>query len=179
MQRLNPELPEAAFLTAADELTRDRSRMLPAEANREIHKLLVEGAKVKVPGEDGAPVDETVRLIDWRAPATNDFLLASQFWVSSELYTKRADLVAFVNGIPLVFIELKAHAPATSGTPTTTTCGTIETTIPQLFWPNAFIILSNGCESRDRQHARPTGSISPSGSGSTTRAKRASSRWRR
>src|SRR5262245_135046 len=48
MQRLNPELPEAAFLAAADGLTRDRSRMLPAEANREIHKLLVDGVRVKV-----------------------------------------------------------------------------------------------------------------------------------
>jgi len=46
--------------------------------------------------------------VDWRGARNNDFFLASQLWISGDLYNRRADLVAFVNGIPLVFIALKA-----------------------------------------------------------------------
>jgi type I restriction enzyme R subunit len=147
LRRLNPLLPEAALLKAAEELARDRSRMVPAEANREVHRLLLDGVKVKVPGEDGDPVEEVVRLIDWRELSNNDFLLGSQFWVASELYTRRCDLVGFVNGIPLVLIELKR--------PTENVKDAYEdnlrdyrSTIPQLFDPNAFVILSNGSKTR-------------------------------
>ena len=47
-------------------------------------------------------------MIDWNFPRNNDFFLASQFWIMGEMYERRADLVGFVNGLPLVFIELKA-----------------------------------------------------------------------
>ncbi|NTV53423.1 MAG: hypothetical protein HGA76_10490, partial [Candidatus Firestonebacteria bacterium] len=51
---------------------------------------------------------ETVRVIDWDGHTNNDYFLASQLWISGEMYKRRADLVGFVNGIPLIFIELKA-----------------------------------------------------------------------
>ena len=59
-------------------------------------------------GDDEEEADETVRVIDWNEPANNDFFLASQFWITGDIYKRRADLVGFVNGMPLVFIELKA-----------------------------------------------------------------------
>ena len=89
----------------------------------------------------------TVRVIDWDNPDRNDFFLASQFWVSGEIYKRRADLVGFVNGLPLVFIELKAshrrleHAFRDN-------LRDYKTAIPQLFPYNAFIILSNGSASK-------------------------------
>ena len=57
---------------------------------------------------DGTTLPEKLTVIDWENPENNDFLLVSQLWVHSDLYHRRADLVGFVNGIPLVFIELKA-----------------------------------------------------------------------
>ncbi len=63
-------------------------------------------------GKSGERKTETVRVIDWDDPEANDFFLASQVWFAGELYTRRADLVGFVNGMPLLFVELKASHKA-------------------------------------------------------------------
>jgi len=148
LERLNPDLPANAFDQAIEELIRDRSAMAPAQANREIYLLLKNGVQVKTPAPDGeGETVESVKLIDWKTPASNDFLLVSQFWVTGEMYTRRADLVGFVNGIPLVFIELKA-AHARLETAYTDNLSDYRNAIPQLFWYNALIVLSNGSRSR-------------------------------
>jgi len=146
--RLNPDAPPEAIGQAVEELTRDRSCMNPVAANREIYHLLKNGVRVPIPDPkgDGETV-EVVRIIDWDTPARNDFLLCSQFWVTGEMHTRRADLVGFVNGLPLVFIELKA-AHRRLETAYTGNLRDYKDTIPQLFWPNALIILSNGSQSR-------------------------------
>ena len=102
--KLNPDLDSIAIDLAIDELARDRNAMSPAQANREVYKLLKDGVKVAFQNEDGEETDETVRVIDWNSPANNDFFLASQFWISSPngIYKRRADLIGFVNGLPLV-----------------------------------------------------------------------------
>ena len=145
LDKLNPELPGEALDKAIEELTRDRSKLLPVNANLEIYQLLKDGVKVEVMDEHGRASTETVRLIDWKQPAGNDFFLASQFWVQGELYTRRTDLVGFVNGIPLLFIELKAShktlKAAYDGNLTD-----YRTVIPQLFTFNALLMLSNGSE---------------------------------
>ena len=108
LERLNPALPPEAISAAVDELTRDRSAMSLAAANREVYLLLKEGIKVSVPDrERGGQKTERLRVIDWENPEANDFLLVSQFSVTGALYTCRPDLVGFVNGLPLVVIELK------------------------------------------------------------------------
>ena len=148
LERLNPDLPAEAFDQAIEELMRDRSAMAPAQANREVYLLLKNGVQVKIPAPDGeGETVESVTLIDWKNPADNDFLLVSQFWVTGEMYTRRADLVGFVNGIPLVFIELKATHTRLE-TAYTGNLSDYKNTIPQLFWYNALIILSNGSHSR-------------------------------
>ena len=83
-----------------------------AAANQEVYRLLKDGIKVsfRLPGKE--EVTETVKLIDWDNPDNNDFFLASQFWIGGDMYKCRADLVGFVNGIPLLFIELKASHKA-------------------------------------------------------------------
>ena len=95
-------------MLAVEELSRDRSLMSPAHANREVYQLLKEGVKVTFRDADGVETVDTVYLIDWGNPYNNDYFLASQFWVSGELHNRRPDLIGFVNGIPLVLIELKA-----------------------------------------------------------------------
>jgi type I restriction enzyme R subunit len=145
--KLNPSLPSEALEQAIEELSRDRSILHPVTANREIYKLIRDGVKVKVRQKDGTEADDTVKVIDFNEPDNNDFFLASQFWITGEMYKRRADLVGFVNGLPLIFIELKAvHKKLENAFRDNLT--DYKDTIPQIFWYNAFTILSNGSESR-------------------------------
>jgi type I restriction enzyme R subunit len=101
---LNPDVSVEAIHQAIEELTSDRSRMSAVAANREIYQLLKNGVRIPMPDPEGdGETVEVVRVIDWDEPANNDFLLCSQFWVTGEMHTRRADLVGFVNGLPLVF----------------------------------------------------------------------------
>ncbi|MCU0784997.1 MAG: type I restriction endonuclease subunit R [Verrucomicrobia bacterium] len=148
LSKLNCKLPPAAIQTAIDELTRDRSAMSLEAANREVYRLLKEGITVSVPDrEHGGQKTERLRVVDWEHPGNNDFLLVSQFSVTGALYTCRPDLVCFVNGLPLVVIELKKPGvPARSAFDENLTHYKAE--IPQLFWFNALLIASNGTDSR-------------------------------
>jgi type I restriction enzyme, R subunit len=148
LQRLNLSLPPEAIASAIDELTRDRSAMSLESANREVYGLLKEGVPVSVPDlEHGGQKPERVRVVDWARPENNDFLLVSQFSVTGALYTCRPDLVGFVNGLPLVVIELKVPGvPARSAFDENLTH--YKQQIPSLFWTNALLIASNGTDSR-------------------------------
>lgn len=147
LEKLNLALPPAAIALAIEEITRDRSTLSLANANREIYQLLKNGVKVSFKSDDDEEIDATVKVIDWNTPDNNDFLLASQFSVTGEIYTRRADLIGFVNGLPLVFIELKAHHQRLE-LAYKKNLTDYKSSIPQLFWYNAFIILSNGRKSR-------------------------------
>ena len=118
-----------------------------AQANRDVYRLLKEGVKVTFQDDDGGEAVETVRVIDWDHPENNDFFLASQFWVSGDLYKRRCDLVGFVNGLPLLFVELKkSHGKVEHAYKHN--LKDYKQTIPQLFWYNALIILSNGSQAK-------------------------------
>lgn len=147
LQKLNPEIPEIAIDQAITELTLNRSHQSLEVANREVYKLIKDGVPVVIPMEDGSEERERVKVVDFDNPENNDFFLASQFWIAGEMYKRRTDLLGFVNGLPLIFIELKAshknlkHAFDEN-------LRDYKTTIPQLFWYNAFVVLSNGLESK-------------------------------
>lgn len=147
LHNLNPGVGNEAIQLAIDDLTRERSAMSLANANREIYKLLKDGVRVTFQTDDGEQADETVKVIDWNIPENNDWFLASQFRVSGDLYNRRCDLIGFVNGLPLIFIELKKshgrleHAYKHN-------LKDYKQTIPQLFWYNAFVILSNGSQAK-------------------------------
>ena len=151
LERLNPGLPSQAIELAVEELSRDRSAMSPVQANREIYCLLKDGVRVLVRSEaeddTGGETPMLVRVIDWSDAANNDFFLASQFWVAGELYRRRTDLLGFVNGLPLIFVELKTSHRRLED-PYKKNLKDYKDTIPQLFWYNAFILLPNGSSSR-------------------------------
>jgi type I restriction enzyme R subunit len=148
LERLNPALPSEAITAAVDELTRDRSAMLLPAASRDVYLLLKEGIKVSVPDrERGGQKTERLRMLDWEHPANNDFLLVSQFSVTGSLYTCRPDLVGFVNGLPLLVIELKKPGvPSRAAFDENLTH--YKEQIPALFWFNGLLIASNGTDSR-------------------------------
>jgi type I restriction enzyme R subunit len=148
IEKLNPGTSPVAIEIALDEIRKDRSAMSPARANQFVYHLLKNGVKVTYKGnDDDEEKVETVRLIDWIEPDNNDFFLASQLWISGDYGKKRADLVGFVNGIPLVFIELKASHKKLE-LAYEKNLSDYKDTIPQVFWYNAFVILSNGSKAR-------------------------------
>ena len=151
LERLNPALPSDAINSAIDELTHDRSAMSLAAANRDVWDLLRDGITVFVADQErGGQKTERVRVVDWDNPQANDFLLVSQMTITGELYTCRPDLIGFVNGLPFVVIELKK--PGVSARQAfdenLTSYKHLQNGIPALFWYNAFLIASNGAESR-------------------------------
>lgn len=151
LARLNPSLPPEAITAAVDELSRDRSAMTPAAANRELWALMRDGVKVSVPDlVKGGLKIERVRVVDWKNPAANDFLLVSQMTIVGQLYTCRPDLIGFVNGLPWVVIELKKPGvPARQAFDgNLTSYKHAQNGVPALFWSNALLIASNGTDSR-------------------------------
>lgn len=147
LEKLNPGVGSDAIGLAMDELGKDRSAMSLAHANRDVYRLLKDGVKVSFQNDDGEEADESIRVIDWNNPENNDFFLASQFWVSGEIYKRRADLVGFVNGLPLLFVELKkSHGKLEHAFKHN--LKDYKNTIPQLFWYNALILLSNGSQAK-------------------------------
>ena len=148
LERLNPGLAAAAIDAAVEELTRDRSSLSLVEANREIDRLLRNGVKVKTPDPRlGGQRTDVVAVMDWNDPAANDFLLVSQFWISGDLHTRRTDLVGFVNGLPLVLIELKKPGVNVREA-YDKNLADYRDTIPQLFHFNGFILVSNGVQGK-------------------------------
>ncbi len=147
LEKLNRNLPKIAIENAISEIIRDRFVLQPAAANQDVYGLIKNGVKVSFRDEKGIQRAEIVKVIDWKEPTENDFLLTSQFWVTGSLYTRRTDLLGFVNGIPLVFIELKSsHRKLEIAF--RENLRDYKEAIPQLFWYNAFIILSNGSATR-------------------------------
>ena len=145
--RLNPTLPPEALHQAIAELTRGRGAMALVHASREIYALLKDGVPVTFRSPDGEERVERVAVIDWNDPADNDFLIVQQFWVTGDIYTRRADLIGFVNGLPLLFGELKAHYRRVEDA-YHKNLSDYKDTVPHVFWYNGFIILSNGGDSR-------------------------------
>jgi type I restriction enzyme R subunit len=148
LERLNPTLPPEPIRAAIDEFVRDRSALSLSAANREIYDLLKGGIAVSIPDPvKGGQKVERVRLIDWNNPVANEFLVVRQFAIQGRLYSRRPDLVGFVNGIPLIVLEFKKPGvPARAAFDENLI--SYRSDIPQLFWYNAFLIASNGTDSR-------------------------------
>ncbi|MEB3174714.1 MAG: type I restriction endonuclease subunit R, partial [Cyanobacteriota bacterium] len=151
MRRINPGIAPDVLQTALKEVQRIQSPDLLAN-NEAFHRLLTEGVKVSYQ-QDGNERGDLVWLIDFANPDNNEFVVANQFTVIAQhsygRQQKRPDLVLFVNGIPLVVIELKN---ATDENATLKAAyqqlETYKHTIPSLFTPNAFLIISDGLEAR-------------------------------
>jgi type I restriction enzyme R subunit len=147
LKKLNPKAPAEGIDAAVNELTRDRSVMSLAVANREVYSLLKNGVKVEVRNPEGELMPERIRVIDWDTPTNNHFLLVNQLWVTGDVYKRRPDLVGFINGLPLVVAEFKAVTERVEAA-FKDNITDYRTTIPALFRYNAFILVSNGIEGR-------------------------------
>lgn len=106
--RLNPGVPQAARDDAVKQVI-DLGTPVLLAANRHFHRLLVAGVPVQYQ-RDGETRGDFVRLVDWAEPARNEWLAVNQFSITGPHHTRRPDIILFVNGLPLVLIELKNPA---------------------------------------------------------------------
>lgn len=147
LRRINPSIAPDVLQAALKEVQRIQAPELLV-GNEAFHRLLTEGVKVSYQ-QDGNERGDLVWLIDFANPDNNEFVVANQFTVIENNQNKRPDLVLFVNGIPLVVIELKN---ATDENATLKAAyqqlETYKHTIPSLFIPNAVLIISDGLEAR-------------------------------
>ena len=145
VKRINPDLPEDIREDAIKQIERIGSPELIAN-NETFHRMLTEGIKVNV-NRDGHLRGEIVWLIDFYEPDYNEFVVCNQFTVIENDRNKRPDIILFVNGIPLVVIELKN--PADENATIKSAYKQIQTykdAIPSLFTYNGFMIISDGLE---------------------------------
>lgn len=145
--RLNPTIPKTVIEEALQQLTDKRQAMSPVAANREIDGLIRDGIPVVFEDTDGQTRHERVRVIDFNDAGQNRFLAVSQLWIQGERRYRRPDIILYVNGIPLVFIELK-NSNVKLKTAFDDNLAHYKHDTPQLFLTNAFCILSNGIETR-------------------------------
>jgi type I restriction enzyme R subunit len=149
LQYLNPNLPSKAYEEAYQKLTEASSSKSLAEINQEKHQLMRDGIPVDYINDKGEQIkNKTLRVFDFDNPSENNFLAVRQLWiVGRNSQPKRPDIIGFVNGIPLLFIELKAaHRKLENAY--NDNFSDYKVVIPQLFYYNAFVVLSNGIESR-------------------------------
>lgn len=144
---LNPSLPIEAIDDALTVLLQSKANLSLVEANQFYYNLLKNGVTATFKDDNGVEVQDNVKIIDWRDPTKNDFLITRQFKISGEIYNCRADMVLFVNGLPLVFIELKASHKHIENAYNDNIKHYLDA-IPQAFYYNAFIVLSNGTETK-------------------------------
>lgn len=109
LRGLNPNLPETAYQQAVNLLKEaSADKCLPA-LNKEKHAMLVKGVPVSFQDAKGVLQKKLLKVFDFEHPAENKFIAVRQLEVLGKLYNRRPDVVGFVNGISLVFFELKAH----------------------------------------------------------------------
>lgn len=149
---LNPAIPEALVNEAIERLMDRRVAMAPVNANQELYRLIRDGVPVEYEDEQGERQHEYVRLIDFEEPDNNQYLAVSQLWIQSVGHAPRApfrrpDVILYVNGLPLVFVELK-NSNIKLRTAYDDNLENYKRDIPQLFLCNAFCILSNALETK-------------------------------
>ena len=145
--RLNPGLPDAAYADALRQITDAPLGSNPVAINRVTYDLVKNGVLSSFRDDKGDLVRQRLRLVDFDQPDNNDFLCVRELWIKGDLYRRRADIIGFVNGLPMLFVECKAlhkdlrHAYEQN-------LSDYKDTIPHLFHHNAFIVLTNGHEAK-------------------------------
>jgi type I restriction enzyme R subunit len=150
--RLNPDLPESAREQAIERLTRIDFARSVIQHNRECYGFIRGGVPVEWRDASGETRHAHAQVIDFRDAARNRFLAVRELKVQGVRvphYNRRADLVCFVNGLPLVFIELKAvYRNIRAGFDDNLTDYLSEHSIAHAFHHNAFLVVSNGDQAR-------------------------------
>lgn len=144
--RLNTGIPEHVIDEALSRLTARRYAMSPVLANKDVYGLIRDGIPVQYENSRGRTEHATVRVIDFN-DEKNDFLAVTQLWLKGDHYPRRPDIIIYINGLPLVFIELKnSNVKLKNAYDDNLT--NYRHDIPLLFQYNAICILSNAIDTK-------------------------------
>ena len=141
--QLNPGLPDAAYDDAVRQITATVASQTIVATNREKYDLMRDGVQVTFRNDEGERVRDRLKVLDFAKPENNDFLCVRELWVRGDLYRRRADMVGFVNGLPLVFIECK-NIHKDLKTAFEKNYSDYRDTIPHIFHHNAIVMFGNG-----------------------------------
>jgi len=145
--KLNPGLPIQAYQEAIRRITEYSVTQSTLQINNEKHNLFKDGVLVGFRNEKGEPVKRRLRVFDFNESKNNHFLAVRELWVRGTLYRRRADIIGFINGIPLIFMELKnIHKDIRAAYEKN--LSDYKDTIPHLFHHNAVIVLANGVDAK-------------------------------
>lgn len=147
LKRLNPWLTPAQLDEAQKKMEQHLSTASLMQINEEKYALIRDGIPVTVKSPDGKTQEKRAQVIDFQQPGNNHFLAIKELKIHGDLYRRRTDIVGFVNGIPLLFVELKKSTVDVQDAYTNNYTDYLDT-IPHLFYYNAFLLLSNGVESK-------------------------------
>lgn len=145
--KLNGQLPTEAIDAAVEQLCATRLDRSELAANKELYGLIKHGVPLKITNAQGREEDVTVKVIAFNEEAENDFLVVSQLWIKGQVVRRRPDLLVYVNGLPLIFIELK-NSNVALRTAYEDNLTNYRHDIPLLFHYNVVCILSNGIETK-------------------------------
>ena len=145
---LNPNLTASALETGLRQIINPDGPTLEAR-NRAFHHAITRGITVPVRRPDGTMTGEPATVVDFENPANNDWLAVNQFTVTENKNTRRADMVLFLNGLPLGIIELKNPADANTDVwDAWQQLQTYKAELPTLFSLNEFLLVSDGLHAR-------------------------------
>lgn len=147
LRRLNPWMTDSQLSEAQKTLESRLSTASLLQVNEEKYFLLRDGIPVTVKKPNGQPETKRAAVIDFQNPENNEFLAIKELKIQGDLYRRRTDIVGFVNGIPLLFVELKKNTVDVQNAYEDNYTDYLDT-IPQLFYYNAFLMLSNGTEAK-------------------------------
>ena len=147
LRRLNPWMTDSQLSEAQKTLENRLSTASLLQVNEEKYFLLRDGIPVTVKKPNGQPETKRAAVIDFQNPENNEFLAVKELKIQGDLYRRRTDIVGFVNGIPLLFVELKKNTVDVQNAYEDNYTDYLDT-IPQLFYYNAFLMLSNGTEAK-------------------------------
>ena len=147
LKTLNPWLNEKQLQECLERMTEHMSSQTLMQINEQKYQLIRDGITVTRTKPNGETEEVKAKVIDFASPEKNEFLCVRELQVHGALYRRRADIVGYVNGIPLLFMELKNHDVEVVDAFNKNYRDYLDT-IPQLFYHNAFIMFSNGLEAR-------------------------------
>ncbi|MDO5675061.1 MAG: type I restriction endonuclease subunit R [bacterium] len=147
LEQLNPGLLASAYDDAVRRIVTVSASQTMAAANREKYELIKDGVQVAFRNAKGERVRERLQVLDFDVPESNHFLCVRELWVQGDLYRRRADIVGFVNGLPLMFMELK-NVSRSIRAAYEENFGDYKDTVPPLFHHNAFVVLANGVDAK-------------------------------
>lgn len=154
LRKFNPNLIDEAYEDAIKKIIDYSFILSPLQVNKEKYDLLRDGIQVQVRNSKGEIEKIRLKVFDFETPENNHFLAVRELWIRGSIYRRRADIMGFVNGIPVLFMEVK-NIHKDIRTAYDQNFSDYKDTVPHLFHHNALIVLGKGGKGKNRITFKP------------------------